>query len=157
MNKIKRLAILQPRGLASRRICQIRVGSTDLSFPFDDLVGLSDGLQDVLAETERLVPTNAIRPVDKTFMHIESIHVSDAVEQNRNLYSGREVRERRDEGQHICGGDWYMELGVNGADNDLSFSSVRELFDLVQQVMKRELRASGAVVSQVPVTLVRAA
>lgn len=154
MKKIQRIAVRNVRGYLNRRVCDIDVAGKSFSWPFHDLVEFSDGLQDVLAETERLVPTNAARPADRTFMQIEGLRVSDAVENNRNLYSGREVRERRDEGQHIAGGNWYMELGVNGADNDMSFNTVTELFQLVQIVMKRELAVSGAIVTETPAVLV---
>lgn len=154
MHKIQRIAVRHVRGMLSKRVAAIRVAGVDYSFPFHDLVEFSDGLQDVLAETEHLTPVSPVRPTDKTFMQLEGLRVQDAVEHNRNLYSGREVRERRADGEQICGGDWYAEVSVNGSDSDLSFSTVGELFQLVQQIITRELAASGQVVSGTPALLV---
>jgi hypothetical protein len=108
MKRIERIAVRAVRGTRNRRVCDIRVAGVSYSYPFHDLVEFSDGLQDIIAETERLVPTNGLRPTDRTFMQLESLQVQDAVEYNRNLYSGREVRERRAEGQHIAAatGTW---------------------------------------------------
>lgn len=145
--KIKRIAVRKGR-------CEISIGGKDYSFPFRDLAEFSDGVQDVLGESERLVPTNALRPTDKTFMQLESLQVQDAAEHNRNLYSAREVRDRRAEGQNIAGGDWYMEVSINGSDTDCSFNTVAELFQIVQQIIARELAASGQVVSRAPGLLV---
>lgn len=152
--KIQRIAIRTVHGSPGKRRCEIRIAGLNWSFPFRDLVEFSDGLQDVLAETERLVPTNATRPADRSFLQIESLQVQDAVEYNRNLYSAREVRERRAEGEHIAGGDWYMELSINGSDTDCSFSSVVELFQIVQQVIKRELAMNGQIIERTPNVLV---
>jgi hypothetical protein len=154
VKRIKRIAVHVVRHARNRRVCSILVGCRDFSFPFHDLVEFSDGLQDILAETERLVPTNAQRPTDRTHMELESLQVQDAVEYNRNLYSGREVRERRAEGQNIAGGDWYMEISINGSDTDLSFNTVSELFTLVQEVIKRELTLAGKLISTTPAVLV---
>jgi hypothetical protein len=154
VKRIKRIAVHAVRHARNRRVCSILVGGRDFSFPFHDLVEFSDGLQDILAETERLVPTNAQRPVDRMHMELESLQVQDAVEYNRNLYSGREVRERRAEGQNIAGGDWYMEISINGSDTDLSFNTVGELFTLVQEVIKRELTLAGKLISTTPAVLV---
>jgi hypothetical protein len=147
VKRIKRIAV-------ARGACAITVAGKDYSWPFRDLVEFSDGVQDVLAETERLVPANAVRPEDRTFMQIESLKVQDAAEHNRNLYSGREVRDRRAEGQNIAGGDWYMEVSINGSDTDCSFNTVEELFQIVQQIITRELAASGQIVTRTPRVLV---
>lgn len=147
MKKIQSIAVARGR-------CRIKVAGTEYGFPFRDLAEFSDGVQDVLAETERLVPANAVRPLDKTFMQIESFQVQDSVEHNRNWISGREARERTAGGEHIAAGDWYAEISINGSDTDCSFSTVGELFQIVQQVIKRELAASGQVVTQTPAVLV---
>lgn len=152
--KIQRIAVRHVRGFLSRRVCELRVGGKEYAWPFHDLVEFSDGLQDVLAETEQLVPTNAVRPTDKTFMQLEGLRVQDASEHNRNLYSGREVQGLRDEGVSICGGDWYAEIAINGSDSDLSFSTVAELFQCVQTIIKRELGASGQDLPREPALLV---
>jgi hypothetical protein len=154
VKRIQRIAVRTVHGSPGKRVCDIRVAGVDFSHPFRDLVEFSDGLQDILAETEQLVPRNAIRPDDKTFMQLEGLRVSDAVAHNRNLYSGREVRERRDEGQNIAGGDWYMEISINGSDTDLSFNTVGELFTLVQDVIKREQAHSGQPILLSPAVLV---
>jgi hypothetical protein len=154
MKRIERISVRAVRGTRNRRVCDIRVAGVSYSYPFHDLVEFSDGLQDIIAETERLVPTNGLRPTDRTFMQLESLQVQDAVEYNRNLYSGREVRERRAEGQHIAGGDWYMEIAINGSDTDLSFNTVAELFTLVQDVIKREQAHSGQPITLTPALLV---
>lgn len=154
MRKIERIAVRHVRGHLARRVCEIRVGGTGYTFPFHDIVEFSDGLQDVLAETERLIPANAVRPTDKTFMQLEGLRVQDAAEHNRNLYSAREVRDMRAEKVNVCGGDWYAEVAINGADSDLSFSTVAELFQLVQQIITRELAASGQILKGEPAQLV---
>lgn len=154
MKRIQRIAVRHVRGFLSRRVAEIRVGGLDYSFPFHDLAEFSDGLQDILAETERLVPTNAVRPTDKTFMQIEGLRVQDSVEHNRNMISGREARERTAGGEHIAAGDWYTEISVNGSDTDCSFNTVGELFQIVQQIIQRELAASGQVVHGTPALLV---
>lgn len=152
--KIQRLTVRSVHGSPGKRVCEIRVGGFNYSYPFRDLVEFSDGLQDILAETERLVPTNALRPEDKTFMQIESLQVSDSVEHNRSMISGREARERQAEGQHVAAGDWYAEISINGSDTDCSFNTVAEFFQLVQQVIARELNAAGQLVSRAPQVLV---
>jgi hypothetical protein len=83
---------------ASCRGCELRVGGKDYSWPFHDLVEFSDGLQDVLAETERLVPTNAVRPTDKTFMQLEACACRTRSSTTATCTQRREVRELRDEG-----------------------------------------------------------
>jgi hypothetical protein len=81
---------------AARRVCEIRVERAELLLPVPRPRRVfSDGLQDILAETERLVPTNALRPDRQDLHAARGAAVQDSVEHNRNLISGREVRERR--------------------------------------------------------------
>lgn len=152
--QIKRIAVVAPRRTGQPHRCELRVGTHDMQFPFRDLVEFSDGLQEALLVTERLVPTNIVRPKDRTFMQLESLKVQDAGEFNRHTIPGREVLERRAEGEKLCGGAWYMELAMNGADTDCSFSTVAELLQIVQTVIKRELSSGGVAVSLEPALLV---
>lgn len=152
--KIKRIAVRSVRGFENRRVCELAVAGKTFSFPFHDLVEFSDGLQDIIAETERLVPTNALRPEDRTFMQLEGLRVQDAAEHDRHYISGREVRERRADGERICGGDWYAEVSINGSDSDLSFNTVGELFTLVQDIIKREQSHAGVPITLTPTVLV---
>lgn len=133
-----------------------RVQGTDYSFRFADLVEFSDGLVELVLVVDGMSPVGLLRPVDRTLMQIESIKAQDAAEYNRNLYAAREVRERRAEGQMIAGGDWYIELSMNGADNDLSFGTTIELLQLTQQIMQRELARHGQPVTIIPPELVHA-
>lgn len=153
MHRIQRIAVRHVQG--TRRVCEIRVAGRDGQFPFDDLVGFSDGLQDMLLATERLVPRGVVRPTDRSRMQLEGLRVQDAAEYNRNLYSGREVRERRAEGEKICGGDWYAEIAINGTDSDVSFTTVVDLFTAVQQIISRELALAGQIVTHIPVEVAR--
>lgn len=126
--------------------CHIRVGGTHFSYPFCDLAEFSDGLQDILKVTERLVPTNAVRPEARSNMQLDGLRVSDSVEYNRNMISGREARERTADGEHMAAGDWYAEIGINGTDTDCSFNTVSDLFQIVQQVIKREMANAGQII-----------
>jgi hypothetical protein len=156
--KIERIAVRLAHGSGVRRVCEIRVNGLNYSFPFSDLAEFSDGLQDILAETERLVPTNAIRPqgTDREHLKLEGLRVQDSVEHNRNMMSGREALERRAGGEMVAAGAWYMELGINGSDTDCSFDTVGQLFQIVQTVMKREMVAAGKLMLRTPAELVRA-
>lgn len=154
MHRIDRIAVRHVGG--TRRVCEIRVGGRDASFPFDDLVEFSNGVQDLLMVVERVLPRGELRPPDRQHMQLEGLRVQDAAEYNRNLYSGREVRERRAGGEKLCGGDWYMELSMNGGDSDISFSTLGELFQIVQQAISRELSMHGVIVPAAPVEVARA-
>lgn len=154
MQQIKRIAVIAPRRAGLPHRCELRIGSLDMAFPFRDLVEFSDGVQDALLATERLMPTNIVRPIDRRFMQLESLKVQDAGEFNRHTIPGREVLERRAEGEKLCGGAWYMELSLNGADTDCSFSTLAELLQIVQTVVKRELASGGVNVSHEPALLV---
>lgn len=154
--KIERISVRLHHAAHRLRTCEIRVGGMNFDFPFKDLVEFSNGVQDILMVTERLVPTNAVRPESRDFMQLEGLRVQDSVEHNRNMISGREARERTAEGEHIAAGDWYAEIGINGTDSDCSFSTVADLFQIVQGIIKRELANHGQLITQVPAELARA-
>ena len=156
MRAIERIAVKPFGNAGGAWRCEILVGRSTFSFPFHDLVEFSDGLQDILAETERVVPVNAERPKDRDHMQLEGLRVQDSSEHNRNFISGREARERKMEGEHIAAGAWYMELSINGSDTDVSFDTVAQLFQIVQQVIKRELAGAGVLILQTPTDLSRA-
>lgn len=151
-----RIEAIDVRTLNGGRRASLRVRGIDYSWPFHDLVQFSDGVQDVLMETERLVPTNAVRPEKRDFMQLEGIRVSDSVEHNRNFISGREARERKLDGEKIAAGAWYAEISVNGTDTDCSFDTVEQLFQIVQSIIKREMAQHGQIVIQTPPVLRRA-
>lgn len=151
--KIQRIDIRSIDGL---RRASFRIRGMDYAFRFSDLVEFSDGLGELVAVVDGLSARNVTRPKDRTLMQIESIKAQDAAEYNRNLYSAREVRERRAGGEHIAGGDWYMEISMNGADTDISFNTTVELFQIVQQIIQRELVRHGQVAIEVPPALTHA-
>lgn len=149
--KIERIDVTTLNG---GRRAKLRVAGIEYSWPFHDLVEFSDGLQDVLLETERLVPMNAARPQARDFMQLEGIRVSDSVEHNRNMVSAREVKERRAAGEHLAAGAWYAEISVNGSDTDCSFDTVEQLFQIAQGIIKREMALHGQIIVETPAVLV---
>lgn len=152
--KIQRIAV---RVLSSgKRECSLRVAGQECQFTFVDLVEFSDGVQEALVFFERLVPTNIVRPKDRSLMQLESLQVQDSVEHNRNMISGREAAGRRAEGEFVAGGAWYMEVSINGTDSDCSFNTLAELLQIVQQIVKRELATGGQIIAEPMVELARA-
>jgi hypothetical protein len=139
------------------RRCYVRVNGVPMDFVFTDLVEFSQGVERCLAITERLVPTNALRPDDRTFLELESIYVEDASEYNRRSIAAREVRERADVGQKVAGGLWYMEINMNGTSTDCSFNGLSDLLQLVQGVIKREMANNGVIARASTITEMRVA
>lgn len=143
------------RFVNGHRKCYVTAGGIDYQWPFSDLVEFSDGLQDALMVADGLVAQNAVRPQDRRFMQLEGLRVSDAVEHNRNMLAAREVKERRLDGEKICGGAWYAEISMNGTDTDCSFTTLEEFFQIVQGIIKREMALHGQVLTaaETPVVL----
>lgn len=150
-----RIDYIDVRFVNGHRRAHVRMGGIDYQWPFHDLVEFSDGIQDTLMVADGLVPRNAARPADRRFMQLEGLRVSDAVEHNRNMIAAREVKERRLDGEKICGGAWYMEVSMNGTDTDCSFTTLQELFQIVQGIIKREMALHGqlALAAETPAVL----
>lgn len=145
---------LRPHGRGKR--CDVRVGRETGHFHFTDLVEFSQGVERLLRLSEGLVAPNALHPADRTFMQIESVYIEDAGERNKRVIAAREVRERREAGEMLAGGAWYMELCINGSATDCSFNNAYELFQQLQQIIARELRQNGAVAANAAQEMARA-
>jgi len=137
---------IKPHGRGRR--LDIRLGRETGWFHFTDLVEFSQGVARALRLSEGLVATNALHPDNREFLQLESVYVEDAGEHNRRVIAAREIRERRADGAKVCGGAWYMELCINGSATDCSFSTLFELFQQLQTIIRREMQQNGQVVVQ---------
>lgn len=134
---------IKPHGRGKRCLVRLLAGSGN--FDFTDLVEFSTGVAELLRHTEGLHAPHALHPDDRQFLQIESVYVEDAGEHNKRTIPAREVKGRRELGQKVAGGAWYMELTVNGAANDCSFTSTLELFQCLQTIIRREMQHHGQI------------
>jgi len=126
------------------RVCSLRAGGRDFSFPFTDLVEFDRYVAEVLLVTEGLVAANAITADQRDVLQIDSFYVQDADEYNKRCIAPYEINGRREIGQHVCGGKWYAEITVNGIPTDCGFNTVEELFQITQQIIGREIARMGS-------------
>lgn len=130
---------------AGGRRCHVRTDGKDFSFTFTDLVEFDRYIAEILMVTEGLVAPNAITNAQQDMLQIESIYVQDAGEFNKGCIPGREIEGRRADGEFVCGGAWYAEISMNGCATDCSFSSVEELYQITQTIIRREISKGGAI------------
>lgn len=127
----------KPRGVAHATILPY---DQQQMFNYVDLVDFDAGVQLALAAFTDMMVVNPDAPkiVDREALQLEFLYIEAGDDYNKRMLAPYEVKGRRELGQRVCGGKWYMEVGINGTSTDCGFTTIQELATLTQQIMQRE-------------------